>query len=74
MTLQDYIENADERLITVLQTEHIDAANNIESILDVPGFDAVLIGSYDLSASMGIKGQVSHPDVQHAIGKIKAAC
>jgi 2-dehydro-3-deoxyglucarate aldolase len=26
MTLQDYIENADERLITVLQTEHIDAA------------------------------------------------
>lgn len=74
MTLQDYIENANERLITVLQTEHIDAANNIESILDVPGFDAVLIGPYDLSASIGIKGQVSHPDVQQAIGKIKAAC
>ena len=38
------IRSAAERLITVLQTEHIDAANNIESILDVPGFDAVLIG------------------------------
>ena len=52
MTLQDYIENADGRLITVLQTEHIDAANNIESILDVPGFDAVLIGPRTRS-SMG---------------------
>ena len=74
MTLQDYIELANERLITVLQIEHIDAAGNIESILDVPGFDAVLIGPYDLSASMGIKGQVSHPDLLQAIGKIKAAC
>lgn len=74
MDLQDYIEKADERLITVLQTEHIDAANQIESILDVPGFDAVLIGPYDLSASMGLTGQVNHPEVQRAIGKIKAAC
>lgn len=74
MILQDYIEHANDRLITVLQTEHIDAANNIESILDVSGFDAVLIGPYDLSASIGIKGQTSHPDVQQAIRKIKVAC
>jgi 2-keto-3-deoxy-L-rhamnonate aldolase RhmA len=74
MTLQDYIEHANDRLITVLQAEHIDAANNIESILDVSGFDALLIGPYDLSASMGIKGQISDPDVQEAIRKIKAAC
>jgi 2-keto-3-deoxy-L-rhamnonate aldolase RhmA len=67
MDLQDYIEQANERLITVLQTEHIDAANDIESILDVPGFDAVFIGPYDLSA-------IQHPEVQRAIGKIKAAC
>jgi len=74
MNLQDYIEHADDRLIIVLQTEHIDAANNIESILDVPGFDAVLIGPYDLSASMGLKGQTAHLDVQQAIGRIKDAC
>jgi 2-keto-3-deoxy-L-rhamnonate aldolase RhmA len=74
MTLQDYIEHANDRLIVVLQAEHIDAAHNIDSILDVSGFDAVLIGPYDLSASMGIKGQTSHPDVQQAIRKIKGAC
>jgi 2-keto-3-deoxy-L-rhamnonate aldolase RhmA len=74
MSLQDYIEHANGRLVTVLQTEHIDAANNIESILDVPGFDAVLIGPYDLSASMGFPGQINVLDVQQAIGKIKAAC
>jgi 2-keto-3-deoxy-L-rhamnonate aldolase RhmA len=74
MSLQDYIEHANQRLITVLQTEHIDAADNIESILDVPGFDAVLIGPYDLSASLGITGQINHPDVQRAIENIKSAC
>ena len=42
--------------------------------LDVSGFDALLIGPYDLSASMGIKGQIGDPDVQEAIRKIKAAC
>jgi 2-keto-3-deoxy-L-rhamnonate aldolase RhmA len=74
MTFQDYIDHADERLITVLQIEHLDAANSIESILDVPGFEAVLIGPYDLSASMGIKGQVNHPEVQRTIRKIMTAC
>ena len=74
MDFQDYIKHANERLTIILQTEHIDAVSNIETILEVAGFDAVLIGPYDLSASMGLTGQISHPDVQQAIGKIKDAC
>jgi 2-keto-3-deoxy-L-rhamnonate aldolase RhmA len=34
----------------------------------------VLIGPYDLSASMGLIGQVEHPEVQAAIGRVRAAC
>lgn len=74
MNFQDYIDQSNERLIIILQTEHIDAVDNIESILDVSEFDAILIGPYDLSASMGLTGQITHPDVQAAIGKIKKAC
>ncbi len=74
MDFQDYITHANDRLCIVLQAEHIDAATNIESILDVPGIDAILIGPYDLSASMGLTGQIDHPEVRAAIAKIKAAC
>lgn len=74
MDFADYLATAHQRLAIILQIEHIHAVHEIEAILDLPGFDAVLIGPYDLSASMGLPGQVGHPDVQAAIDKTKAAC
>ena len=55
--------------VCVAQIEHIDAVNNLEDILSVPGVDAYFLGPYDLSASMGLAGQLEHPDVQAAIAK-----
>jgi 2-dehydro-3-deoxyglucarate aldolase/4-hydroxy-2-oxoheptanedioate aldolase len=74
LNLQPYVDHADADLTVILQVEHLDGVAQIDAILDVAGFDAILIGPYDLSASMGLVGQVSHPDVQAAIEKIKAAC
>ena len=74
MNLQEFFPTANKNIIIVLQIEHIDAVNNIEQIIDVPGFDAVLIGPFDLSGSMGIIGQVQHPKVQAAVKTVKAAC
>ena len=39
----------------------------------MPGFDAIMIGSYDLSASMGLTGELEHPKVKQAISTIKSA-
>lgn len=47
---------------------------NIEAILRVAGIDGILVGPYDLSASMGLIGQVEHPEVQAAIGQVMQAC
>ncbi len=38
-----YIEEADSRTLVIVQIEHIDAVRHIESILAVPGLDAVCI-------------------------------
>ena len=46
----------------IVQAEHIDAVNNIEAIVQVAGVDAVLVGPYDLSASLGRLGEVRHPE------------
>jgi 2-dehydro-3-deoxyglucarate aldolase len=72
--LQGYLEQANANTVVVLQAEHIQAVNNIEAILAVEGVDAILVGPYDLSASMNLIGQVDHPDVQTAIARVQQAC
>ena len=50
------------------------AVEQADAILATPGIDAVLIGPYDLSASMNLAGQLDHPAVLEAQQKILAAC
>jgi 2-dehydro-3-deoxyglucarate aldolase/4-hydroxy-2-oxoheptanedioate aldolase len=74
MAFQEYIETANDELAIVIQAEHADAVQNIKSIVAVPGIDAVLIGPFDLSGSLGVLGQITHPRVQEAIAEIKHHC
>jgi 2-keto-3-deoxy-L-rhamnonate aldolase RhmA len=58
----------------VVQAETVEAVQNIQAIAHVPGIDAVFVGPYDLSASLGHPGEVEHPSVQEAIAKVSQAC
>ncbi len=71
---KDYIENANKDLVIMIQCEHKEAVKNFDEILKVEGIDSVFIGPYDLSASMGLTGQIAHPDVMASIGSIKDKC
>lgn len=70
----EYLETANETILLSVQAESAQAVKNIETIVRVQGLDAVLVGPYDLSASMGLPGQVDHPDVQAAIQHVAEAC
>jgi 2-dehydro-3-deoxyglucarate aldolase len=72
--LQEAVANDHLDSFVCLQIEHIDAVNNIDEILNVDGIDAIMIGPYDLSASMGITGEFEHPDMLAAKEKILQAC
>jgi 2-keto-3-deoxy-L-rhamnonate aldolase RhmA len=50
------------------------AVENIESIVRVPGIDAVLLGPYDLSASLGKMGEIDAPAVVAAINRVTDVC
>ena len=54
--------------------EHVDAVRNIDAILGVRGVDAVIVGTLDLSGSMGLLGQTSRPEVETAVQTVLAAC
>jgi 2-dehydro-3-deoxyglucarate aldolase/4-hydroxy-2-oxoheptanedioate aldolase len=71
---REYVSGANSNLIVMLQIEHIEAVRNIDSILSVEGISALFIGPYDLSASMGLTGQVTHPEVVSAIEMVKESC
>lgn len=70
----EYFQVANEEVAVVIQIEHKDAVRDVESILAVPGVDAVFIGPYDLSGSMGLLGQIGHPEVVAAVNRVRAAC
>jgi len=74
ITFQEYIDSANDNIAVILQAEHIDAVNNIENIIEVPGVDAIFVGPYDLSASMGRIGEVDHPEVIEAIVRVRDCC
>lgn len=74
MKFQKYVDTANDELVIVLQAENAEAVRNIGAIVETPGIDAVLIGPYDLSGSLGVLGQTTHPKVQEAITEIRRRC
>ena len=66
----DSYRNEAQAPLIIAQIEHIKAVDNLESILSVGGLDATIIGPYDLSASMGLTGDLEHPDVILACKKV----
>lgn len=74
LSFQEYVRGVNEELAIVLQVEHVEGVRNVASIVEVPGIDAILIGPYDLSGSLGVLGQVGHPEVEEAIAEIKRHC
>jgi len=70
---RQYLEWQKSGAVVIVQIEHISALENLSEILAVDGVDGLMIGPYDLSCSMGIPGNFSHPDFVAAIAEIRKA-
>ena len=70
----EYVANANDEIAVILQAENANAVENIADIVKVTDVDAVLIGPYDLSASMGKMGQINDAEVQAAITSVMESC
>lgn len=68
-----YAEEAQAPLL-IAMIEHIRAIENLEDILQVAGLDAILIGPYDLSASMGLTSQFEALEFVAAMDRIRSVC
>jgi len=70
VVFDEYVRTINDSSIVVVQIEHIDALKNLDKILQVPGIDAIIIGPYDLSGSLGVPGRFDHPRFKDALHTI----
>lgn len=65
--IKGYVTRASEEICLLVQVETVEALAGIEAIAAVDGVDGIFIGPTDLSASMGLPGQVGTPRVRAAV-------
>jgi len=68
--LRKYLDERNGDRILIVNIESIPAIEDLHEICSVPGLDAVLIGPHDLSCSLGIPEQYTHPRFDEAARKI----
>ena len=71
--VDDYLQHADDEVCLLVQVESVRGLQNLDAIARTEGVDGVFFGPADLSASMGLRGQTTHPDVLAAIDQGIAA-
>ncbi len=73
---EDYPDRANRETLLLVQVEHIDAVNQVEAIMALPGVDGCFIGPTDLALSMGLPrtDYEHHSDHRAAMARTLAAC
>jgi 2-keto-3-deoxy-L-rhamnonate aldolase RhmA len=72
--MTDKIRVSNERVIVMPMIETRRGLDAVEEIVAVDGVDGVHLGQFDLSLSLGIAGQMDHPELQRGIDRIINAC
>lgn len=68
------MRSANDETMTVLQIESKEGLNAVEEIARIPSVDALFVGPYDLTISMGIPEQFDSPQFWDAIARVVKAC
>ncbi len=72
--IEQFMKVSNEQLLVLPQCETVECLESIEEIVALEGIDGIFIGPFDLSISMGIPAQFSHPDFIAAVDRIIQAC
>ncbi|GIS88578.1 MAG: hypothetical protein CM1200mP18_12880 [Gammaproteobacteria bacterium] len=73
-TLKDATETINRETLIVVMLETPTAIDNAEEIASVPGIDALLIGTNDLTLEMGIPGELDHANIVAAYERVITPC
>lgn len=69
----DYVKHANSDVIGIGLVEDVEVVPQLDALLEEVRIDAVMPGPGDLSTSMGLPGDPTHPDVKRAVAEVIAA-
>ncbi|MGA1823518.1 MAG: HpcH/HpaI aldolase family protein [bacterium] len=67
---ETYKKKIQDSLVVIAMIETQKGIENVGAIATTPGIDALLIGPYDMSASLGLIGQLDHPTLRSSLKKV----
>ncbi len=62
-----HLEQRNRDVVMMIGIESPPAVENLEAILDIPGIDVIFIGPNDLSVSMGLPDEPTHPEFERTV-------
>lgn len=68
------MRSANEEILLIALIETVQGIENVDKIAALDGIDVLWVGQFDLTKSMGIPGQFTHPDFLEAVERVLAAC
>jgi 2-dehydro-3-deoxyglucarate aldolase/4-hydroxy-2-oxoheptanedioate aldolase len=68
------MRQANDNVLLIAQIETAQGVENVDAIAAVEGIDALWIGQFDLTTSLGIPAQFDHPRFREATQRVLAAC
>lgn len=68
----DYIQRSNDETLVVCYCESRACVENLDEITALDDVDVIFIGPFDLSQSLGVIGQLGHPDLTRAIDDVIA--
>ena len=69
-----YLRSTHAETLILVQIESDIGIGNLDKILAVEGIDGAVIGRADLSADIGLPGQMNHPEVVRRVETMISAC
>lgn len=72
-TVPSYFDSADDQVLVVAVIEQVEGVERCEEIAAIDGIDVLFVGTSDLSFSMGLRGNMMHPDVLKAAERVRDA-
>lgn len=66
----EFIRAANRHIFVSVQIENLEAMEQLDEILSVPGLDSIVIGPADLALSMGLGLDLNHPLLLARVGDI----
>ncbi len=74
ISIPEYFARVREQLLVIAQCESREGVEHLEEIVRTPHIDAVFLGPFDLSQSLGFPGETDHPEIRTVAARLVELC